>query len=419
VTATKAPAPVYDGRTGAYWLYVSGAERWISLAAENTRLHLRNAGLSDGRPDKGLSETERALFVAQTERSVDYAGPLAGWRCGRHTMPNGVRALVTSEANAGTFDLSKGKFKEPSETLLFLERLVGAEQLTFLLGWCQAALESLRAGDFRASQLLGLAGPSGCGKSLCQAWLTELLGGRAARPYRYMVGETAFNSDLAGAEHLVIEDDSASTDIRSRRKFGAAIKTFCVNQEMSVHAKGRTAVTLKTYRRLSCSVNDEPENLVIFPPLDDSLEDKLVLLRCRNAVGDGRELKPKLDAEVSRMRRWLAEFELPAKLQSARYGVKAYQSPALTEILASVSHEERLLALVDAVIFGKNAPEEWEGTAEELESELLNSAHRASADKLFYYPAACGSFLGRLASRRPDRVEGWRTAKKRLWRVKP
>lgn len=401
-------------------MHVQQAGRWISLAAENTRLHLRNAGLSDGRPDKGLSETERALFQAQTECAVDYAGPLAGWRTGLHNMTNGVRALVTSEPDAGTFDIGRGKFKEPSETLLFLDRLVGAEQLTYLLGWLQAAMESLRSSDFRASQLLGLAGPSGCGKSLCQAWITALLGGRAARPYRYMVGETAFNSDLAGAEHLVIEDDSASTDIRSRRKFGAAIKTFCVNQEMSVHAKGRQAVTLKTFRRLSCSVNDEPENLVIFPPLDDSLEDKLILLRCRNAVGDGRELKPKLDHEVPAMRRWLAEFALPKKLGSERYGVRAFQSPQLVEILASVSHEERLLALIDAVVFtGKNAPEEWQGTAEELESELLNSPHRQSADKLFYYPAACGSFLGRLAARRPDRVEGYRTSKKRMWMIKP
>lgn len=417
--APKVPAPVYDQRTGAYWIHVAQAGRWISLAAENTRLHLRHAGLSDGRPDKGLSETEKALFVAQTDRAVDYAGPLSGWRCGCHAMPNGVRALVTSEPDPRVFEVPPGgRFKEPSETLLFLDRLLGAEQLAYLLGWLKSALESLRAGDFRASQVLGLAGPSGCGKSFAQSWITELLGGRAAKPYRYMIGETAFNSDLAGAEHLVIEDDAASTDIRSRRKFGAAMKTFCVSQEMSVHAKGRQAVTLRTFRRVTVSVNDEPENLVIFPPLDESITDKLILCRCRPAVGDGRDLMATLVGEVPRMRRWLHEFTLPASHRSERYGVREYAHPDLIETLQAVSHEERLLALVDAVIFtGKNAPEEWTGTAEELESVLLNSPHRASADKLFYYPAACGSFLGRLASRRSDRVSQKRTAKRRLWRI--
>jgi len=52
-----------------------------------------------------------------------------------------------------------------------------------------------------------------------QKILTPILGGRAARPYRYMIGTTDFNSDLFLAEHLMIEDEAAATDISSRKHF--------------------------------------------------------------------------------------------------------------------------------------------------------------------------------------------------------
>ena len=89
-----------------------------------------------------------------------------------------------------------------------------------------------------------LAGPRDCGKSLLQSLLTILFGGRSAKPYRYMTGETSFNADLFGAEHLVIEDEQPNTDIRARRNFGAQIKEFTSNPMQSCHGKFREAVGL-------------------------------------------------------------------------------------------------------------------------------------------------------------------------------
>jgi len=63
-----------------------------------------------------------------------------------------------------------------------------------------------------------------------------------AKPYLFMSGQTSFNSDLFEAEHLMIEDDVASCDIRARTTFGTYIKQFTANEEVQHHAKNRPAI---------------------------------------------------------------------------------------------------------------------------------------------------------------------------------
>jgi hypothetical protein len=77
--------------------------------------------------------------------------------------------------------------------------------------------------------------------------ISPLLGGRMAKPYQFMSGATPFNGNLFEAEHLMVEDDIASSDIRSRRSFGNYIKQFSANEEVQHHAKGKQAMTLKPF----------------------------------------------------------------------------------------------------------------------------------------------------------------------------
>jgi hypothetical protein len=85
-----------------------------------------------------------------------------------------------------------------------------------------------------------------------------------------MSDRTQFNSELFAAEHLMIEDEIASTDIRNRRSFGARIKDFTVNDLQSYHAKRVDALSIEPFWRVSITVNDEPEDLLILPPIDES-----------------------------------------------------------------------------------------------------------------------------------------------------
>src|SRR5207248_6855214 len=89
---------------------------------------------------------------------------------------------------------------------------------------------------------------------------------------------TAFNADLFAAGHLMIEDVAESTDIRKRRAFGANIKAFAVNQEQHCHGKNQQALTLTPRWRVSITLNDEPERLLVLPPIDEDIHDKITLL---------------------------------------------------------------------------------------------------------------------------------------------
>jgi hypothetical protein len=284
----------------------------------------------------------------------------------------------------------------------------------------------MRSARYRPGQALAIAGPAGCGKSLFQALITEILGGRSAKPYRYMSGATDFNSDLFGAEHLVIEDEVASTDLRKRLGFGAQIKNVTVNATQSCHAKCRPALTLTPCWRLSISVNDEPENLLIFPPLDESIADKLILPKADKQPMPMPTETPEQHAafwatllgELPAFLHFLSAWEIPHALRSPRFGIVHYHNPLLLAAINQLAPEEQLLQLIDTYVV---ADCDWEGTAGGLADLLFaatSSYDAALAKRLLNWSTAAGTYLGRLASRYPERVEQCRSAQKRLWCIK-
>jgi hypothetical protein len=52
-----------------------------------------------------------------------------------------------------------------------------------------------------------------------------------------------------------------------------------------MHAKHREALTLDPIWRMTISLNEEPESLQVLPPLDESLEDKIIILRATKRGG--------------------------------------------------------------------------------------------------------------------------------------
>lgn len=389
---SKKPLQLYfDTRNGHYWLELE--RRFLPLDASCAKLHLRRSGLSkDAFDSSGLNELERAMIVAQLERHVDYSGPLAGHKLGIFSTTADMRVLVTTEARPPV--AKRGKHDH-------LERLLSElfkDQVEVAMSWLKVARESQLAGDFRPGQLLVLAGPPGCGKSLFQSLVTEWLGGRVAKPFRYFIGETPFNGDLAGAEHLMIEDENASTDIRRRRDFGGRIKEYCASRDMNIHPKGRQAMTLPTFRRLTLSVNDEPENLMILPPLDDSLADKITLLKCSAAtIGSDRDKTWRtLTGELAALAWTLERWSIPHRLRCSRYGVKAWQHPELFEALSDLSPERRLMDLIDQCLFETGDFGELHFSSEELESKLRQTSFGFSVERLLHFPGACGTYLARL-----------------------
>jgi uncharacterized protein DUF5906 len=264
-----------------------------------------------------------------------------------------------------------------------------------------------------------------CGKSLLQNLITEILGGRSAKPHRYMMGQTDFNGDLVRAEHLMIEDEPASTDLRSRRDFGSRIKEITANVMQSCHPKHRDAITLDPFWRLTISVNDEPENLMVLPPLDDSLEDKLIILKTYQQAmpmpsetdEERRAFMEALRSELPAFVAFLFAWSIPKDFTCQRFGIKAYQHPEILQALGALTPEAQLLNLIDLELFNSVAPSAWEGTAAELQRELTRdgSTVKREAQQLLNWSTACGVYLGRLQRLCPQRFQPERTNASRRW----
>ncbi len=423
--AVNGPPPmvIYFDQGAKCFLVRDSRGDWAPLNEAAVKRILRQAGF-DPRPRNGepLSALDAVLVEIQTQYNIHYAGPVAGYQAGLHETPD-TRFLVTKGPVVIAADPAR-----PWPTLrAILTGMLGEMQLVYLFGWLKVARIALTSGKFAPGQALAIAGPAESAKSLLQALITLMLGGRSARPYQFMAGQTSFNAHMFGAEHQMIEDESPATDFKSRRTLGAMVKSMTVNQEQSCHRKHATPVMLKPFWRLSITVNDEPENLMVLPPLDESLEDKIILLKAERrpmpmpttTPGEREHFWNTLVAELPGLIAHVEAFEIPAGLVSSRFGVTHYHHPELLAKLDDLAPESKLLGYIESVLLlGRST---WQGKAADIERILTDTccSYSFEARKLFSWPSACGTYLGRLRRRYPDRFVYAQTGEERdrIWTI--
>ena len=426
----KLPLPpvFYHGREASYWREDDRGS-WIKINEGAVRLFVADNGYAKKNDGGVNSEADECVMRIQSEQNVVYAAPLAGFESGEHEM-NGKLVLVTEspkflEPKAGEW---------PTLNRLFEGMFVDGEidQRPYFYGWVKSGMLTFRSGVWKSSQMLALAGDAGSGKSLTQNLLTVMFGGRSAKPYQVMRGDTTFNSHLFAGEHLVLEDESESVDPRSRRHFAAVMKTLLCAKDQSCHGKNREAITLNPLWRMSVSLNDDPERLLVLPPLDDDVRDKIIALKVvkkampmNTSTPDEAELFWKtLVGELPAFLAYLETWSVPAELADTRYGIRAFQHPEIVEKLNATNSEDRLLELIDLTMLrGRREP--WTGSSAELERKLtdVQSGYHNEAKRLLGWNAACGAFLGRLAKCRREFVAGRvssRTLRGRtVWTINP
>ena len=395
---------------------------YVPYTKTTLKLILKSWGLRGRVHDDELQSPIDSLIAdVSYGKSVSYAGRLAGIKVGCYQM-NGKRVLVTSDPVI--LEAKEGQFP-------MIESVVGQlfnggeiDQRPYVYGWLKMGRKAVLEAFPMPGQALVLAGPRNAGKNLFQDIITEALGGRAEKPYRYMVGKSEFNGDLFGAEHLCIADEVPFYDMPSRRVFGSKIKDMCVNSLQSCHGKHKEALTLYPIWRLSISVNDEAENLVMLPPLEESIEDKIMLLKVDQAIMPMKSDSPRsrvefwdaARAEIPSFLYFIESYVVPDELQESRFGIKAFQHPDLVEILKEMTHENRLMALMEIIVIPDNGS--WKGTLEELETALLeDSTYKRQIEKLLYYPTALMTYMRRLHKSAPERVRWFKSGGKSTWEL--
>ena len=390
-----------------------------ALKTKITRLGV-NSRIQDGHY---ISDRDKTIDNIMMTDNVDYVGELAGYQAGVHTV-NNAKILVTKSPTIIKGD--KRPYPILSKIFEGMFNSGDTPQLDFVYGWLKLARESVASGNPTPGQCLVLAGPKNCGKSLFQDIVTELLGGRTGRPFSYMSGKTDFNSELFGAEHLVIADENSNRDMNSRRLFGSRIKDYTVNTSMHCHGKFREALTLTPCQRLTISLNDEDDNLLILPPIDESLSDKIILLKIyipefpldSSGVVNRQSLWETIKDELPGLIHHIEQFKIPAKLRDSRFGLTGFQHPILMESLEELNPEGKLLALIDHHLLDQKKT--WEGTTTELESELLDyySDCRRRAEKIIKSTPETRTYLIHLKKKHPNRISTRESNGKSLWVIR-
>lgn len=361
-------------------------------------------------------------------RDVAYTGNLAGHSAGFYDA-NGTRMLITESPQIPIVEPGEWpNIKGLLGGMLGADSDFGELQLATFFYWLWSGYASISQGQWRPGHILALAGPIACGKSLLQRLVTECLGGRSADAFRYLSGGTQFNRELFAAEHLVVDDAQASTDFRTRLQMAAHLKSLAVGRDHNCHGKGREAVNLRPLWRCSLSLNDEGECLLVLPPLRADIADKIHLLKCSaprspfpTSTPAGMEAYwESLTSEIPALLDYCRTVQAPQGREDSRFGMRAFHHPSLVAALEEQAPEVVLQELFDLELWENPSVGVWQGTARELESQLIGSGSRVreQARRLLTWPNACGSYLGRLAKNQSDRVQDDRTTTRRGWVIK-
>ncbi|MEI6391413.1 MAG: hypothetical protein WCT12_09930 [Verrucomicrobiota bacterium] len=424
--------PVYYSQQGpSYWVE-DARGKWIKINETSAKITIRTNGYGDQKSDD-VSECDRCLLDIQSQQNVAYAGALAGYRAGPYSINNNS-VLVTESPRL----IQPASGDWPTLHTIFEGMFCDQEyrQLDYLYGWLKMAIDAVYSSTGSPGQALVMAGPVNSAKSLSQGLITEILGGRSAKPYLYMTGGTTFNGDLFRAEHLMIEDDAEHISMEARREFAASIKSISVNRDQHCHGKNKEALTLTPIWRLSISLNDEPQRLLVLPNLDSDIADKMIILKARccpmpmptetPAQRDAFWLR--LKSELPHFIHFLQHWQIPDDLRSPRFGIIHFHHPDIATALFRASPENRLLEIIDQSLFDGynsdpelNAGKPFEGTSRKVEKKLFEGRMEDDARKLLKYAGSCGTYLGKL-QRSPDaheRIQSRTVRGDTVWTIYP
>ncbi len=200
--------------------------------------------------------------------------------------------------------------------------------------------------------------------------------------------------------------------------FSALIKKMAANRNFTVREKYKVSKLIEWNGRVVVTCNTDPESIRILPDVDLSNRDKINLFRMAEREGFSfpRDAESVITAEFPFFLRWLLEWQPPTHvLGDARYGVKTYCEESLFDA-ARHSSSAYLFLEVLLKFFEGQIEDEWEGSATELLSAMLNDDDGLARIASKYSPDKVGRELSKLASQNYPLRQN-RVGSKRVWSI--
>lgn len=390
--------------------YDSATGKYITDVGQHYRTYGRKKVLQNGVirhfEQQGIEKDIQSVMDSiELDRAIDAQGSLAGYPRGLQSI-RGKSYLVIDEPKLKSPE--KGTY--PCIESILQQAFPESEAKDVFLSWLRDGVEAVRKSHHHPAPMLVMAGERKAGKSLIAYIVQHALGGRASNPMAIWSGKTIWNNDLLGAELLLIDDSEASTDIRARKSMGANFKESIYGGSIKIQTRNQTAIDMRPVWRVMVCCNETPENLSVIPPLEEGIEDKIILLRVKaiippmpaQRVEEKKEFSNAIKRELPAFLHFLQSFETPQQLQDSRDGVKAWKDADLLQAITEISPEARLEALILTSLEKGyiNVPKEETEymSATEIQEKLFerDSPTSEQAKSLLRYDSNCGNYLGRL-----------------------
>jgi hypothetical protein len=396
----------YASETGSYLIETGTHYRTYgrkSPVIAGIKRHLRAAGASEN----DLKDLTADQFDnIELDRACDWTGGLAGYRRGIK-IHEGRKFLITSEPDM----LEAKDVPWPMLQSILSQAFPAADALSVFKAWLQGGVNAIRTQTHQPAPMLVLAGDAKAGKSLLAHITKTIFGGRSSNPMTSWTGRLVWNDNLLGSELLLIDDSVSSTDPRARKAFGSNFKEAIYAGNVSINTRRKSSLDLRPVWRVMVCCNETPENLSVIPPLEEGIEDKIILLRVSKIetpmpASTPEEKTAFADAirkEIPGFLHHLQGFTVPEHLRDTRSGVTAWKDQTLLNAVMEISPEkqlENLLALAISKGFFNidKGASSWMSAAE-VQSILVDRSSPTSsqAQALLQYYTNCGRNLTLLA----------------------
>ena len=329
----------YDGKM--YWWKVDDV--WVARNKDDSIMHLQNHGVSSKTSGKEvISRAGKILCAVQDARKVDYAAPLL-FEKGEIVDINGEKVLNISRREA----MVEADVPDPGNTAhfpwiwdfitnIFVQPDGTNHQMDYFLAWFQRLWTSARAKQLFQGQMLVLAGSAGQGKTFMSRCIIGAALGGSVDASDILQGKTNFNKQAAETCIWRVDDAAGSANRTEALKFGDTLKKHVANPIAVYHPKFRDAVEFPWRGRIVLTCNTDPNSLAILPSLDNTFEDKIMMLKFGSYMPHfktSHEHEAMVANELPFFLAWLKQWQAPASVlgQNNRFGVISYHHKELVD----------------------------------------------------------------------------------------
>lgn len=370
---------------GKQYYRSDGFSDWKPFTKEDTQSHLvTTRGINPVKDGDRPSELSRAMEYVRDWQGIVGAAPFVFQQPGIITK-NGNRFLNTHTRRVLTpADASDNGRKAWGDGFPFLAQYFDGlfdphEQLDFFLSWLARFYSGAFELNLQSGQNVFLLGGVNVGKTfLSQGIMWDLMGG-GAEAEAYLLGKTDFNSELFECGIWTIDDNSATVDAVTHRKFSAMAKKMAANTTFQYHAKFRVPCSVDWLGRVLVTANDDEQSARIVPDMSMSNREKFFLLHAAKTPSvlfpDRRGCKLILKNELPHLARFLLDFKIPEHCQgSSRFGIQHYHEKTLLATAEQSSHSAGFLEIIQdwrETFFHDNSTlPHWRGTSFQLLKKL-------------------------------------------------